>query len=169
MTQLGGASVWQLPSYSAPQGEQTSAGGLQLGVGSHRRRELSRRCGAGAWSSQEESITLPTQSYLGPFSNGPDFGTGHLPSRKVPWRREWQPTPVFLPGEFHEQRSLAGHSSWGSKESDMTERLTLSLSYLPIYFLLPVRCIHFYASMLLFSVLSFQFTELPLALLVKHV
>ena len=39
------------------------------------------------------------------------------------WRRKWQPIPVFLPGEFHEQRSLAGYSSWGHKESDTTERL----------------------------------------------
>ena len=29
---------------------------------------------------------------------------------KIPWRRAWQPTPVFLPGEFHGQRSLAGYS-----------------------------------------------------------
>ena len=43
---------------------------------------------------------------------------------KSPWRREWQPTPVFLPGRSHGQRSLVGHSSWGHKESDMTERLT---------------------------------------------
>ena len=42
----------------------------------------------------------------------------------IPWRREWQPTPVFLPGEFHGQRSLAGYSLWGHKESDITERLT---------------------------------------------
>ena len=41
--------------------------------------------------------------------------------RKIPWRRKWQPTPVFLPGEFHGQRSLAGCSPWGHKESDMTE------------------------------------------------
>ena len=41
--------------------------------------------------------------------------------RKIPWRMEWQPTPVFLPGEFHGQRSLAGYSLWGHKESDMTE------------------------------------------------
>ena len=34
-------------------------------------------------------------------------------------------TPVFLPGEFHVQRSLAGYSPWGRKESDMTERLSL--------------------------------------------
>ena len=43
--------------------------------------------------------------------------------RKIPWRREWLPT-VFLPGEFHGQRSLAGYSSWGCKELDTTERLT---------------------------------------------
>ena len=46
--------------------------------------------------------------------------------RKIHWRREWQPTPVFLPGEFHGQRSLVGCSLRGCKESDMTERLTLS-------------------------------------------
>ena len=33
--------------------------------------------------------------------------------RKIPWRRKWQPTPVFLPGESHGQRSLAGYSPWG--------------------------------------------------------
>ena len=47
---------------------------------------------------------------------------------KLPWRRKWQPIPVFLPGEFQGQRSLAGYSPWGHKESDMTEWLTLSLS-----------------------------------------
>ena len=41
------------------------------------------------------------------------------------WKREWLPTPVFLPGDFHEPRSLAGYSPWGHKESDTTERLTL--------------------------------------------
>ena len=39
--------------------------------------------------------------------------------------REWLPTPVFLPGEFHGQRSLVGYSPWGCKESDTTEQLTL--------------------------------------------
>ena len=43
----------------------------------------------------------------------------------IGWRREWQPTPVFLPGESHGQRSLAGYSPWRFKESDMTEWLTL--------------------------------------------
>ena len=37
---------------------------------------------------------------------------------KIPWRRAWQPTPVFLPGESHGQRSLAGYSPWGRRESD---------------------------------------------------
>ena len=43
---------------------------------------------------------------------------------KIPWRRAWQPTPVFLPGESHGQRSLAGYSPWGRKESDTAERLS---------------------------------------------
>ena len=44
--------------------------------------------------------------------------------RKIPWRREQQPTPVFLPGESHGQRSLVGCRPWGWRESDITEWLT---------------------------------------------
>ena len=44
--------------------------------------------------------------------------------RKTPWRRKWQPTPVFLPGEFHGQSSLAGYNPWDYKELEMTEQLT---------------------------------------------
>ena len=44
--------------------------------------------------------------------------------RKIPWRRKWQPTPVFLPGKFRGQGSLVGYSSWGCKQSDMTEPST---------------------------------------------
>ena len=40
---------------------------------------------------------------------------------KISWRREWLPTPEFLPGEFRGQRSLEGYSPWGHKESDTTE------------------------------------------------
>ena len=46
------------------------------------------------------------------------------------WRRKWQPIPVFLPREFHGQRSLAGYSPWGRKESDTTERLHFHFSWL---------------------------------------
>ena len=35
--------------------------------------------------------------------------------RKIPWKRKWQPTPVFLPGESHGERSLVGYSLWGPK------------------------------------------------------
>ena len=40
---------------------------------------------------------------------------------KIPWNRKWQPTPVFLPGNFHRWRNLAGYSPWDHKTSDMTE------------------------------------------------
>ena len=41
-----------------------------------------------------------------------------------PWRRAWQPTPIFWPGESHGQRSLVGYSPWGCTESDTTEQLS---------------------------------------------
>ena len=43
---------------------------------------------------------------------------------KIPWRRKWQPTPVFLPGKFHGQMSLTGYTLKGHKELDMTEQLS---------------------------------------------
>ena len=47
--------------------------------------------------------------------------------RKIPWRRNWQPTPVFLPGKSHGWKSLVGYSPWGRKELDTTERLSSRL------------------------------------------
>ena len=69
---------------------------------------------------------------------------------KIPWRTSWQPTPVFLPGQFHGQRSLAGYSPCGREESDTTERLSTMLatlkSVLP-YISIPVPDFkHFYQS-----------------------
>ena len=46
----------------------------------------------------------------------------------IPWGKEWQHTPGFLPGEFHGQRSLAGYSPRGHKELDMAEQLSLTHS-----------------------------------------
>ena len=54
---------------------------------------------------------------------------------KLPWRRKWQPTPVFLPGKSHGQRILAGYSPWGRKEPDTAERLTTAQ-------LMPLSIIH---------------------------
>ena len=51
---------------------------------------------------------------------------------KIPWRREWQTAPIFLPGESHGQGSLVGYSPGGRKESDTTERLPF-LSFFPVF------------------------------------
>ena len=48
-------------------------------------------------------------------------------SQKIPWKREHQPTPVFLPGKSYRERSLAGCSPWGCKKSDTTDRLILGV------------------------------------------
>ena len=53
-----------------------------------------------------------------PDESGEEVSTPEL--GRFPWRREWQPTPVFLPRKSHGQRSLVGYSPWGHKESDMT-------------------------------------------------
>ena len=67
------------------------------------------------------------------FSGGPSDKQPHLPMqetqemlarswvRKIPWRRKWQPTPEFWPGESHGQRSLESYSPWGHKELATTE------------------------------------------------
>ena len=56
-------------------------------------------------------------------------------SRLVIWRRKWQPTPVFLPGKFHGQRSLVGYNPWGRRESDTTKLLQTTTTRLVITFL----------------------------------
>ena len=60
-------------------------------------------CGLPWWFRGEESVYQCRRCGLDPWV------------RKVPWRRKWQPTPVFLPGKSHGQRSLAGYRSWGCK------------------------------------------------------
>ena len=70
----------------------------------------------------------------------------------IPWTREWLRTPVFWPGEFRGQRSLAGYRPWGCKESDMTERLSLSssspntltkeIAFASLYILPPLLCMN---------------------------
>ena len=47
---------------------------------------------------------------------------------RIPWRRKWQPPPVFLPGKSHRERSLVGCGPWGRKESDTTEHAHTSFS-----------------------------------------
>ena len=61
--------------------------------------------------------------------------------RNIPWRRKWQPTPVFSAGESHGQRSLVGYSPWGDKESDMTKGLKNNNNVIPLYSDLRMACI----------------------------
>ena len=80
-------------------------------------------------TKQQQSFGYASWAYQVSLAvkNLPDIAMKHKTCRfdprvrNIPWRREWQLTPVFLPGESHGQRSQAGHSSGGSKESDTTE------------------------------------------------
>ena len=62
------------------------------------------------------NVRLPGGSVVKnlPANAGAIGDVGSISVRKIPWRRKWQPTAVFLPGEFHGERSLAGYSSWRS-------------------------------------------------------
>ena len=64
------------------------------------------------WHSGKESACRCRRSRFDPWV------------RQIPWSRKWQPTLVFLPGKFQEQRTLVGYSPWGCKESDTTGWVT---------------------------------------------
>ena len=70
------------------------------------------------WASQEALAVKNS-----PVDAADTGDAGLIPASWKPWSRKWQLAPVFLPGEFHGQRSLAGYSPWGHKESDTTEQL----------------------------------------------
>ena len=80
---------------------------------------------------------------------------------KIPWRRAWWPTPVFLSGESRGQRSLVDYSPWGHKELDTTERLSRServewgiFSFLCFFFLIKIvylQCFNFWYTAKWFS------------------
>ena len=85
-------------------------------------------------------ILLPDSTYLLGFQGG---ASGKEPARqrrthfrfdpwveKIPWKRTWQPTPVFLPGESHGQRNLEGYSLQRDKELDTTEATWHTHTYL---------------------------------------
>ena len=69
------------------------------------------------WRTRASQVVLAVKNLL---ANAGDIrDTGSI--RKMPWRRKWQPTPVFLPRESHGQWSLVGYNPWGHKESDMDQ------------------------------------------------
>ena len=65
---------------------------------------------------------------MGSWRVGHDWVTSLSLFTFMHWRQKWQPTPVFLPGKPHRQRSLVGCSPWGRQESDTTERLHFHFS-----------------------------------------
>ena len=70
-----------------------------------------------SWASQVAPVVKNPPANAGDIRD-----VGSIPgSGRFPWRRAWQPTPVFLPEESHGQRSLVGYSLWHLKESDTTE------------------------------------------------
>ena len=73
------------------------------------------RIGASWWLSSKESTCQCRRHKFDPWVGN------------IPWRRKWQLTPVFLPGESQGQRNLASYSPWSHKKLGTTERLTLSL------------------------------------------
>ena len=87
------------------------------------------------FSRQEYWRGLP---FLSPGKRKPRFDPL---VRKLLWRRKWQPSPVFLPGESQEQRSLVGYGSWGCKESDMTNQLSTHASTQKLSSILLQHCL----------------------------
>ena len=55
---------------------------------------------------------------------------------RIPWRRKWQPTPVFLPRKSHRQRSLAGYSPWSCKESNKTEHTRMLFILILLFYVI---------------------------------
>ena len=82
------------------------------------------------------------------------FTGGSMWVRKIPWRRAWQPTPIFLPGEFYGQGSLVGYSPQACKELDTTEATEhrhIVLVSLHIY-----TCLFFYFLLLICEITHFD-------------
>ena len=98
------------PTHGRDGGRSSWEGQVRVGVGDGEQRESQRM-------TLEQSTSPPFK--LAPLTPGANWEL--LTSG---WRREWHPTPVFLPGEFHGQRSLVGYSPWRHRESNTTERLT---------------------------------------------
>ena len=103
------------PNLPSSEGVQTSESPLPLADGSSLRQKIFCR----------EQMNIYHRQLF--FPSGPVKPTENLSQRLgIVCRRKWQPTRVFLPGEFHGQRRLAGYSPWGCKESDKTERISLT-------------------------------------------
>ena len=77
-------------------------------------------CHVGEWGSIPSGKATPPLG-LSWWLSSKEFACNAGDAGSIPWRRKWQPTPVFLPGKSHGQRSLVGYSPWGRKGSDVTD------------------------------------------------
>ena len=76
--------------------------------------------------------------------------------RKIPQSRKWQPTPVFLPGKLHGQRSLVCYSLWGHKESVMAEHThTQLINNTFISFWYTAKCLRYTHIFIFFSIMTY--------------
>ena len=85
---------------------------------SNRKRTLHSYCQLKEANLKRLCTVISTICYFRKWNHGDGEKIGG--SQGLRRRRQWQPTPVLLPGKFHELRSLIGYSPWGRKESDMT-------------------------------------------------
>ena len=95
-----------------------------------------------SWASLVAKLVKKAACNMGDLGSIPELGESICsvgdPSidcwvRKIPWRRAWQPTPVFFPGESHRQRSLTDCNPWGCKEPDPTEELRSAPCFKDLY------------------------------------
>ena len=111
--------------------------GTHLWINNHGEEDgLANWCGLGSmptlWVGSALPITWSSQVALvvknPPANAGDTSDMGSITeSETFPWRKTWQPTPVFLSGGSHGQRSLEGYSPWSCKESDMTEAVSMHI------------------------------------------
>ena len=94
-------------------------------------------------SEQRRKTTLKTQQGLPRWLSVKEFTCQCRRCRrhrldpwagKIPWRRKWLPTAVFLPGEFRGERSLVNYNPWGHEELDTMEQLSTEKLPLLCYF-----------------------------------
>ena len=122
-----------------PPANAGAAGSTSLIPGSWRplKEEMATHSSILAWKTSwtEEHMHITSNSYAKALMGVPGSSDGkesaqYRKSRldswveKIPWRRSWQPTPVFLPGESRGQRNLVGYSPWGRTELDKTDWLS---------------------------------------------
>ena len=87
------------------------------------------------WSPALKADSLPIEPWSSPVAQM----VKNLPAMKIPWKWEWLPTPVFLPGDSYGQRRLVGYNPWSHTESETTEQ---SISILQMHIFVLIFVLH---------------------------